>query len=259
MSNPGFDLERVRSGLRTALLGETIIWHPSVDSTQEELRRLARGGAQSGTVVVADTQRAGRGRRGRTWYDRPGQDLLFTVLMPPGLPREGLVAVALGAYLAEALAQETGLPLMTQWPNDLVIGPAKVGGVLTEAEGDRYLVGIGLNVKGKATEIAQSVGRAVTTLEAALGRPLLREDLLAACLNGLARAYAQLCATDRSPVVRKFSEFDSLRGKTVTITGPQGTATGQAMGIVASGALLVRTGAVVIEVTVADEVKVQEA
>ncbi len=259
MSSAAFDLERVRTGLRTTLLGETLIWHPSLDSTQEELRRLAREGAQPGTVVVADTQKAGRGRRGRTWYDRPGQDLLFTVLMPPGMPREGLVAVALGAYLAEALAQETGLPVMTQWPNDLVIGPAKVGGVLTEVQGPTYLVGIGLNVKGQATEVAQTVGRAVTTLEAALGRPLSREDMLAACLNGLARAHAALVTADRSPVVRKFSEFDALRGKTVAITGPQGATTGQAMGIVASGALLVRTGPVVTEVTVADEIKVREA
>jgi BirA family biotin operon repressor/biotin-[acetyl-CoA-carboxylase] ligase len=259
MSEEEFDLERVRSALRTPLLGQRLEWRPNVDSTQEELRRLLAEGAPPGTVVVADAQTAGRGRRGHVWYDRPGQDLLFSVALPPGLQREGLVSVALGAYLAEALAQDTRQAVMLRWPNDLVIGFSKIGGLLVEVAGDLLLVGVGLNVQGQATEIAQRVGRAVTTLAAGLDRRLWREDLLALCLNTLGRAHEQLASGDRGPVSRKIADLDALRGRPVLITGPQGTVEGQALGIALDGALLVRSGSTITEVTVADEITVQDA
>lgn len=254
-----FDLERVRAGLRTTVLGRRLFWHESLDSTQDELRRRLDEGAPAGTVVVADHQTAGRGRRGHLWYDRPGEDLLFSVVLPPDLPAEGLLSVALGAYLAEALRQETQREVLLGWPNNLMIGLAKVGGVLVEVGGDKFLVGVGLNVKGRAAEIAQQTGRPVTTLEAGLERPLCREELLATCLNALARAYEQLASGDRGPATRKIADMDGLRGKSVIITGPQGVTEGTAMGIALDGALLIRSGPAITEVTVADDITVQEA
>jgi BirA family biotin operon repressor/biotin-[acetyl-CoA-carboxylase] ligase len=254
-----FDLERVRAGLRTTLLGRRLIWRESVDSTQEELRRLLEQGAAAGTVVVANHQTAGRGRRGHVWHDRPGEDLLFSVAFPPGLRAEGLLPVALGAYLAEALTQETQQEVRLSWPNNLVIGASKLGGVLVEVAGGNFLVGVGLNVKGQAAEVAQQVGRSVTTLEAGLERPLWREEVLATCLNALARAHEQLASGDRGPATRKIADLDSLRGKSVIIIGPQGVTEGTALGIALDGALLVRSGAAITEVTVADDITVQEA
>lgn len=254
-----FDLERVRAGLRTTMLGRRLFWYESLDSTQDELRRRLDQGAPAGTVVVADHQTAGRGRRGHLWYDRPGEDLLFSVALPPGLAAEGLLSVALGAYLAEALQQETQQEVRLGWPNNLMIGLSKVGGVLVEVVGDKFLVGVGLNVKGHAAEIAQQTGRPVTTLEMGLERPLSREELLATCLNALARAYEQLASGDRGPATRKIADMDGLRGKSVVISGPQGITEGTALGIALDGALLIRSGSAITEVTVADDITVQEA
>jgi len=254
-----FDLELVRAGMRTRLLGQRLEWRESLDSTQAELGRLLEHGSPSGTVVAANHQTAGRGRRGHVWHDRPGQDLLFSVALPAGLKPEGLVSVALGAYLAEALTLETQQEVLLSWPNDLVIDASKVGGVLVEVVRDHFLVGVGLNVNGQAAEVARQLGRSVTTLEARLGRPLRREEVLATCLNALARAFEQLVSGDRGPVGRKIAETDRLRGKSVTVTGPHGLTEGTAVGIALDGALLVRSGAAITEVTVADDVRVQAA
>ncbi|HEY3397117.1 MAG TPA: biotin--[acetyl-CoA-carboxylase] ligase [Armatimonadota bacterium] len=259
MKNPDkLDLEKVRAGLKAVYLGTTIRVHQEVDSTQEEMRRrLSR--RRAGAVIVAESQTAGRGRRGRPWFDRPGQDLLFSVLLPP-LPRvTGLLPVTLGAYLSEALEAESGARVLAQWPNDLVVGPAKLGGILVEKVGEVCLVGIGLNVKGRADEVAQRAGRAVTTLEAEAGRKLSRETVLAGALNVLDRAYAQLLSDDRVPLVHKLEERDALRGKLVQVSGPQGVLEGRAVGLTADGALLVRTGAAITEVIAADEVKVLDS
>ena len=258
-SDPGFDIPRAQAALRTAVLGQPLIWLESVDSTQDELRRLLAEGTPGGTVVAAGTQTAGRGRRGRVWSDRPGEDLLFSVALPPGLKAEGLVSVVLGAYLAETIGQETQQSVRLRWPNDLVIGASKVGGVLVETAGEVLLVGVGLNVKGRAGNLAQQLGRPVTTLESGTERQLRREDLLAACLNTLSRAYEQLASGDRGPATRKIADLDGLRGATVLVTGPQGIVEGTALGIALDGALLLRTGPAITEVTVADDVTVQEA
>ncbi len=256
-NEPSFDLERVQAALHTSVLGCRVIWRETVDSTQYELRRLLEQGEPDGTVVVANEQTAGRGRRGRVWQDRPGEDLLFSVALPPGLQAEGLLPVALGAYLAEALGQETQQPVRLHWPNDLVLGASKLGGILVEVVGGHFLVGVGINVKGRVSDLARRIGRSVTTLEVGLERPLRREDALAACLNALARAQEQLASGDRGPVARKIADLDGLRGAPVIITGPQGLIEGTALGIALDGALIVRSGLAVTEVTVADDVTIQ--
>lgn len=101
------------------------------------------------------------------------------------------------------------------------------------------------------------LSRSVTSLEAGTDRQLRREEVLAACLNALARAYEQLASGDRGPVARKIADLDGLRGQTVVITGPQGPVEGTALGIALDGALLVRSGSAITEVIVADDVTVQ--
>jgi BirA family biotin operon repressor/biotin-[acetyl-CoA-carboxylase] ligase len=245
-------LEQVRAALSAVAAGP-LLWYPTLDSTQEELKRQAAAGAVTGTVVVAETQTAGRGRRGREWHDRPGQDLLFSGLLEAsGLP-PGLLPVALGAGLARALAEATGAEILAQWPNDLVAAGAKVAGLLVETAGARYVAGLGVNVCGPAEAAAERAGRLATTLEAAAGREVRREPVLAACLN----AMAEVSHWTAEQAAEALTERDYLRGKTIVIAGPQGELRGRAAGIAPSGALLVQTGAELVEVRVADAVKVE--
>ncbi|WP_419917520.1 biotin--[acetyl-CoA-carboxylase] ligase [Candidatus Poriferisocius sp.] len=161
-------------------------------STNADLLAAARQGQESGVVLVADYQRAGRGRRGRSWGATPGSSLLFSVLLRPRLgPHDShLVTTALALAAVEACDALAGVRPGLKWPNDLVVGDRKLAGVLAESVvvGERLeavVVGMGLNVlAGAAPPEAAAIAIA---LEEVCGFALQREALLAAILPGLSR------------------------------------------------------------------------
>jgi BirA family biotin operon repressor/biotin-[acetyl-CoA-carboxylase] ligase len=118
-------------------------WFAELDSTNRLAADLARAGAPDGVVVGADHQTAGRGRRGRTWESRPGASLLVSVILRPA---PALVTLAAGVAAAEACEAVAGVEVALKWPNDLLLGGAKLGGILSELVGDAAVVGLGLNL-----------------------------------------------------------------------------------------------------------------
>jgi BirA family biotin operon repressor/biotin-[acetyl-CoA-carboxylase] ligase len=168
--------ERVRTATRfrdVRLLGE-------VDSTNRVVADLAAAGAPEGLVVAADFQAAGRGRLDRSWEALPGDGLLVSVLLrPAGLAVERWHLVTAAAALAarDACAAVAGVRPELKWPNDLLVGPAKLAGILAEAAGGALVVGMGLNVHGGPP------GAAV--LDEVAGRRVSRSRLLEAWLVGL--------------------------------------------------------------------------
>jgi len=118
------------------------------DSTNRDARAWAKEGAPDGAVVVADHQRAGRGRFSRTWVSAPGQNLLLTVIVRRDLPRPALLPLAIGVAVREcAAAMLPAAQVGLKWPNDVRIKGHKVAGILVESpEAGIYLAGVGLNV-----------------------------------------------------------------------------------------------------------------
>lgn len=118
-------------------------WFVEVDSTNRVAADLARAGAPDGVVVGADHQTAGRGRRGRTWESRPGASLLVSVILRPA---PAVVTLAAGVAAAEACETVAGVDVGLKWPNDLLVGEAKVGGILAELVAGAAVVGLGVNL-----------------------------------------------------------------------------------------------------------------
>ena len=118
-------------------------WFDEVDSTNRMAAKLARAGAPHGVVVGADHQTAGRGRRGRSWESRPGSSLLVSVILRP-VP--ALTSLTAGVAAAEA-CRAAGVDVRLKWPNDVLSGDRKVGGILSELVGGAAVVGLGLNLK----------------------------------------------------------------------------------------------------------------
>ena len=167
-----------------------------VDSTQDEARAAARRGAPGRSVFVADHQRAGRGRQGRTWLAAPGTGLLLSVLFrePTLQARPGRWTSVASVALAEAIEQlAPGLKAAIKWPNDVMLGDRKVAGILAETSFDgrtlQAIVGIGVNVTATAEDLAGFVG--ATSLWLASRRRIDRADLLLALIEGLDRWLAQ--------------------------------------------------------------------
>lgn len=186
--------EVLHRGLYTRLVGQRILYFPVLSSTMDEARRQAQAGCDEGTLVVAETQTAGRGRFTRSWVSQPGNLYLSAVFFPslaalPFLSSLGSVAVA------RAILRTTGIPPGLKWPNDVLVRDRKVAGVLVESgvEGHevKYAVlGIGINVAMDPDHLAGVP--AATSLDWATGKPTARDELLVRLLHEIDGLYLEL-------------------------------------------------------------------
>jgi BirA family biotin operon repressor/biotin-[acetyl-CoA-carboxylase] ligase len=186
-----FDLQSVERGLLGTRFDGRVHHIASVDSTNELALIAARGGAQWG-VWVADEQTAGRGRGGHTWHSAPGDGLYVSALVSPWISMDYArqIPMATGLAVQAGVLEATGLQLDLKWPNDLMFGDRKCGGILVESASDssgkelRYaVVGIGLNVahRGFPPELA----RIATSLYLESGREFERDVVLVPLLKHL--------------------------------------------------------------------------
>ncbi len=234
---PDRELARRFEGcLPGAPLAGPLLAYASTPSTQEIGRALGREGAPEGTVVVADHQLAGRGRRGRAWIAPPGSALLLSILLRPSLPwaRWPELTLAAACAVVEAVEAQTGLAPTLKWPNDVLVGERKLAGILAEGvmgHAAFLVLGIGLNVSQRLPDWPAALARRGVSL-AQLGRRVGREALLADILGRLAVHYRSLTADGFGPV-RDAWRARALLGGPVSGVG----VTGSAVDLMPSGGL----------------------
>lgn len=211
----------------------------TVESTQAVAWTLAAEGSPDRTVVVADHQSAGRGRRGRTWTDAPGTSLLASIVVRPRTPLAGWPAFSPTAAVAaaEAVRRTTGLEPRLKWPNDVLVNGRKLGGILLESRGGGgdpvLIVGVGLNLAQR--EFPLELGDRATSVALETGEAPGRDAVLAALLEAFDAWRARLEAEGFEPVRARWLALADTIGRTVTLEG----ATGVAVGLDTDGALLV--------------------
>jgi BirA family biotin operon repressor/biotin-[acetyl-CoA-carboxylase] ligase len=254
--------ETIRGGLDTRFVGREVVYLGEIGSTNDEARRLARGGAPEGTLVLTDYQSSGRGRLDRRWEAPPGTCLLLSLVFRPSLaPHQvQLLTMACGLAVADAVESETGLNVGLKWPNDVMLGSAKAGGILTELEleGDRLgfvVVGIGLNVNLEPEQMPLDLLMPATGLSQVLGREVARLPLLWALLRAVETRYLQL-KSGNSPHAEWAQRLVTL-GRPVTVSGTGSVLEGRAEGVDANGALLVRRADGRLETVLAGDVSLR--
>jgi len=235
--------------LATRTLGRAVRHLETVDSTNREAERWALDGAPHGALVVAEHQSAGRGRLGRTWCDRPGESLLFSVVLRPPTPAGRAPLFTFVAAVALADTCSLWVPaeqVAIKWPNDVLLGGRKVAGILLElrAEGqgiEHVVLGVGVNVGGDARDLPPTVGAGVTTLaEAASGGPLpTRLATLCRFLERLEAGYDAFCAAGPGSVVERWNRWFRMAGKPIVVHTPAGRVVGTALGLGPAGQLRV--------------------
>ena len=211
------------------------------DSTQDAAfaRPLPARGA---LVVVADSQTAGRGRRGRVWSSGAGADadaaLAMTVLRRFDLPPRALAALgpAVGVVMAQAL-RGLGAEVLVKWPNDLVHRDAKLGGLLIEARADAVAIGLGLNL---SLDALPGVDQPWSDLRRAGVADIARTTVLGAVLRALLPALARFEREGFDAFAIEWAEVDALRGRAVRVIAGDAAFDGEALGIAADGGLRVR-------------------
>lgn len=239
-----FGRTELESRIHTKWIGRSLYYYDAIDSTNLQAKRLAEEGAPNGTVVVADQQSAGRGRRGRTWASPAGANLYFTVLLRPKIApdKASMLTLVMALAVAEGI-RSIAIPGI-KWPNDIVIDGRKVCGILTEMslsaeQGsiDHLVIGVGVNV-AKQEFPAELQGHAVALEE--FTSKVNRSELLNAILQYFEGFYDLFCAQgDLSGLKKSYDALLINRDRQVRVLDPKGEYDGVARGIRPTGELIV--------------------
>ena len=242
------------NGLAGTVFAGKLHYSAVTGSTNSDAMAAARNGAPNGSVFLTDEQNAGRGRGDHGWHSAAGEGLYVSVLLRPQISPSQLPLIPLAAGLAaaDAIHSAASLKVDLRWPNDLLIGPRKTGGILVEAhsEGSSVsyaVVGMGINVHQQSFPGALSTP--ATSLDLEAGRRISREALLVALLKSLERETLAL-ADGRSglTVLTRIERASTwIRGRHVEVHGPQ-ACEGVTEGLDEHGFLQVRTRAGVVTV-----------
>jgi BirA family biotin operon repressor/biotin-[acetyl-CoA-carboxylase] ligase len=256
--------EEIKSGLKTRILGRQIVYERETPSTQAIAKSLASQGAVEGTIVVSETQSGGRGRVGRPWSSPQGGIYFSIILRPDIKPGEALrLPLVAGVAVAQAIVRNTKLDPRLKWPNDIMIGGRKVGGILTEmgAEMDRLdwvIVGIGLNVNTPSVSFPEEIEETTTSLMEAGGKVIPRVKLLQGILVKFESLYGNLAKHGFEPIRTSWKALSDTIGANVVVTLPSGHIKGLAADIDSDGALILQKDDGTIERIIAGVVSLRK-
>jgi BirA family biotin operon repressor/biotin-[acetyl-CoA-carboxylase] ligase len=221
----------------------------SIDSTNTQLASRDPPAPGCAEVLLAEVQSAGRGRRGRTWLAPPGGAVCLSLAWTfPEMPRDvGALSLAIGVCVLRALKSASVDHVRLKWPNDVLIGDRKLGGILIELRAESagpasVVVGIGLNIAlGESLlEKIASTGLRATDLRSA-SSSVTRNAIAAGLIEHCVRGLVEFEHEGLRPFVEEWRRADALRGRDVTVHAADDGARGLARGIDLSGALLVET------------------
>ncbi len=250
-----FNQKELEEAFHTSFAGRPLIWKKETGSTNEDAFRLSDRGWQEGTLVVTSCQRAGRGRRGRTWISPEGVNVYMSILLKPRIPAATAPMVTLVMALAvyEAALELPAAPegscrFGIKWPNDIVAsrqgGPwKKVCGILTEMRMEEMeikdiVIGTGLNVNQK--EFPQEIAQTASSFALETGREISRAAFTASVWKHFEEEYGKfLKAGSLSPLKDLYEEGLVNRGRFVKVLDPQKPFGGTAKGITDTGDLIV--------------------
>ncbi|TAJ22713.1 MAG: biotin--[acetyl-CoA-carboxylase] ligase [Nitrospirae bacterium] len=226
--------EAIQALLQTNTFGRTLHVLQETASTNGDAMTLAQQGAEDGTVVVAERQTAGKGRLGRRWYSPPGDNLYCSVILrrmptPVELPRWlSVVPLMAAVAVARAVQTVTGLKPSLKWPNDILVGDRKLGGLLCESSlaGPHktvVVIGIGLNVNTARENFPEELREIATSLASETGRPVDRASLLASLLSELETYAEALLTQPLDRLLSGYARLCSTLGRRVRVHMADGT------------------------------------
>jgi BirA family biotin operon repressor/biotin-[acetyl-CoA-carboxylase] ligase len=239
---------RISRGVRERLARLDVAW--SVGSTNTELLGRDNPAVGRAEALLAEFQTAGRGRRGRAWLAPPGGAVCFSLSWTfPAVPHDaGALSLAIGVCVLRALEEHAVAELRLKWPNDILLGDRKLGGILIELRAESAgpacaVVGVGLNMalSPELLETIAATGLEATDLGSGTSAPLSRNAIAAAVIEACVLGLVQFQQEGLGPFIKDWREADALRGRAVAVQTGENRTRGIARGIDLSGALLVET------------------
>lgn len=235
--------DQIEDALGTRFVGRRVAVWERVASTNDLAARAALSTANEGLVVLAEEQRSGRGRRGRTWTAPPRSSVLMSVLLfPDGPLADPAWLTALGAVAAaEVVAEWTGRDARIKWPNDVRVDGRKIAGVLVE-RGAGAVVGIGLNANLAVADLPAEFRDGATSLSQLVGGPVDRSEVVRALVRRLDGHYERARAEGPGPLARTWRDRSEHLARQVVVRARSAEFQGRLVELELLGAVVLETG-----------------
>lgn len=235
----------IRAHLDTDIFGrKDIEYLIDIDSTNIRAGELASKGAPEGSLVIAENQAQGRGRKGRAWFSFPREGIYVSLVLRPQIsPAEApKITLLTGVALADALISITGLPVKIKWPNDLLINGKKVSGILTEISTEMdsinyVIVGVGLNVN--SSSLPDDIRDKATTIFLETGKTFSRLALVREFLKWMEKYYMEFKNKGFQSIRERWKELSNIAGRRIRVEMVDRILIGEARGIDEDGVLIV--------------------
>ena len=217
--------EEMEGMLNTRVMGRPALHIlNTTDSTNLQAKSLAAQGAAEGTLVVADTQTQGRGRRRRTWHSPSGRNIYASLLLRPQLAPSQAPQITLltAVALAKTLRASTALDANIKWPNDVMVAGKKIAGILTEVSADMesveyVVVGFGINVNIRRAEMPEAIQSIATSIHMERGEETSRALLLCDLMDNFESGYDLLMHRGFGPVMQQWRRMTDIIGQRVRV------------------------------------------
>ena len=236
--------QEFKRNLSTDYIGQEIHYYPEVDSTNEVAKKLAEEGAPEGTIVIAESQYSGRGRRGKKWLS-PSGGVWMTIILRPDIPiyKAPQLTLVTGVAVAETLDQECRLDVGIKWPNDILIGEKKVCGILTEVsanpKGLEYVVvGIGIDLNVDVDNFPPGLREGATSLKHELEKEISGAKLVQTFLSNFENLYNDFKIGKFPEILKEWRRLSKTVGSYVEVHKKGRVVRGEAVGITKEGVLI---------------------
>ena len=231
----------IRSRLKTKFIGQQLHYYPSLASTMDTAKKIAKETASEGTVVIAETQTAGRGRQGRAWLSPEGS-LAVSVILKPSLDNLPQLVMIASLAVVRAINKAASLETQIKWPNDVLIKGKKVCGILIESEvkGEKVnfaIIGMGINVNFNPLDFPE-ISEIATSLSHEIAAEISRTELISALLFELEQLYLQ--AQAGAPIYREWQASMDTLGKWIQVRTGNTVEQGKAEAVNEHGNLILR-------------------
>lgn len=226
------------------MIGQKIQWIESCPSTNDLARGLAIAGEEEGTVVIAQEQTKGRGRKGRSWYSAKKMGLYASVILRPAKSDVSLIPLLAGLAVREAILETIRVEVQIKWPNDLIWKDRKLGGILCESGffGNQLsfvILGIGLNIKHNPEDFPPEMKPFATSLKIIKKEDIALNDLLPRLWQALDDWYELFMEGHEQKIMDSFLENSAMSlGEEISVVTEKGVFTGIFRGIDGNGGLV---------------------
>ena len=234
----------IEDGLSCQIIGQSVISLSETDSTNVQARRLAEEGALEGTVVVADRQSAGRGRLGRRWESPSEVNLYCSILLRPKIPVQQAPQLTFLSAVAvvETLNKVCELSAKVKWPNDILVGGAKISGLLNEMNAETeqihfVILGVGINLNMIASQFPEALNYPATSVFLETGNPVDRLIFLRTFLQCLDQHYSEFLQEGFIPIRQRWESYCDMMNMQVMVDQGSGRLRGTVVGLDLDGAL----------------------